>query len=212
MSHQRPGDTIPFQPETEAIIDKRLAAGSGIQLVDLGVVDIVDLLDGPQTLYTPSEPVLVVQVAIEVDTLVLPDSHAMVVTQGTPPFTADPRHLLIVFSNTNLVTSTITPHLPVVWSDPVLVGINTGYSGYFVDEALEPWAPDTTYGATKECIIADGFIWSSSEGTTGSEQPDFAGSPAEGAEVVDGTVTWTNEDPIPTVGSAHFYALVGKPS
>jgi hypothetical protein len=178
--------------------------GSGVTLVDLGVVDIMDLLDGPQTLYTPSDPVLVVQVAVDMTTLVLPDTQgiSIVCSSGLPSFetpmnqisTAGPRALQAV-------------RAPTVGSDPVVAVMDT--LNTILDEAVGTWAADTAY-VNGEAVSAVGHLWTSQPGTTDSTPPDFAGN--IGGSVVDGTVTWLDTGAIPTVGSARFYALIAMPS
>lgn len=198
------GTVGPIGQRFEDAIDG--AVGGGHSTMDLGTVNIVDLLNGPQTLYTPTGPLWVVKVAVDRASVVLPDSQGLLVVQGSTPFTSDPdTPLFFINVNTDRPSGTVTGW---VQDEPILAGISTEQSGYFLDEALGSWQADQAYDTAKECILESGHIWSSSVGTTGGSKPDFAGSPTEGSTVADNTVTWTNEGPIPTVGSAHFYALV----
>jgi hypothetical protein len=180
--------------------------GSGVTLVDLGVVDIMDLLDnGSQTLYTPSEPALVVQVAVDMATLVLPDTQGISVFRAMPPLNAATPFSQV--SSSFGVRDGTGPPAPKLGSDPVVAALVT--PGFAFDGAVGTWAADTAYGAL-EVVSAAGHMWASQAGTSDSTPPDFAGN--IGGSVVDGTVTWQDQGALPTVGSARFYALIVTPS
>lgn len=171
------------------------AAGGGTQFVDLGTLDLADLLDGPITVYDiPADTYLVSLHAPASETVAM-DSALIYLGTGLGAeeytvggsFTGGPSSL-----------PSGVPYL--AWIAETNANGNVVATG---------WDAATAYAAYN-AIIVNGTIWVTDGGTSGGVEPDWASN--VGWSVSDNGMTWTDSTTVaPTTGSVHLLALVGTP-
>lgn len=146
--------------------------GGGIRIVDLGVVDVTDLLAGPVTLHTPGAGELVLSGS--------PAGAATATDAGSIVVAAGVTGLGSVDTNGN------SPAADSNWSSSPIVA--TLYDGN--DRPITgAWATATAYGM-EDAIIANGTVWSAIDaGTSGP-----GGGRIVTASLDDGGSGWTVGD------------------
>lgn len=176
---------------------------SQVRLLDLGTVNIVDLLAGPVTLYTPAPGEAVLNFSRRDDFVPVTP-----VEGATIYLTQAPLDSSVINNERNLGFG-----LHPIWGnvsisqDSLKAVMQTVNTGFVVYEATGVWQSSHAY-PDPNLITAAGRMWSSNIGTSDATVPDFASNIA--GTVFDGTVTWTDEGPTPTAGSLHVYAVVLK--
>lgn len=175
----------------------------GASLVDLGIVNIVDLVDGPETLYTPNEGEYVMVTAGPDGFVVLDGGTLLVGEEGQ-----------FESGNGDYAMSANEQGYNGGWNDagkvrsgaPIKAWASVNNNG----SGLAPWVSweaDHLYSNDPaDVIVEDGRLWTCSVGgTSASSRPDFEG----GNSIPDDNgVQWYAVVAVPTVGSVHFYALV----
>lgn len=187
----------------------------GITLVDLGVVNAVDLLAGPKTLYTPSAGQYVA-LTVGPDSFVAMDHQSYdIVPNDRLSLLASMAPLVQVAPNQTAWYQFLPPGSNrltaggVQTSAPIKAVLQTDTNTISILGPTPAWAATHLYAANVVILGPDNHWWSSGAGgTSAGTIPNFAGN--EGGTVVDGSVTWTDEGAIPTTGSLHLYALVGS--
>lgn len=163
------------------------------ELLDLGTVDVTDLLAGPVTVY--SVPAGAVVLGIYAGDATAPDvAYAYVYVAGLQ---SDGPVVVLDYASAGPDTT------PSGWVSPG-ADIRASVAAY----ETGPWAAATVYPANAYVIEA-GHLWFTDGGTSGGSEPDFAGN--IGGTVGDNGMTWTDETAVPTTGSVHVYALIGTP-
>jgi hypothetical protein len=98
---------------------------------------------------------------------------------------------------------------PIV-AGPATIGASLGHSSNIGAWCTAPltWSANHAWH-NGQALLEVGHLWVTTDtGLGGGSDPDFAGN--IGGSVTDGAVTWTDKGTIPSVGSAHFLALVGN--
>ncbi len=209
------------------------AAGGGSQPVkDLGLVNVPDLIDGAQTLYTPQDGEFVVLVPGSPSDFVQIDNPACSVIMGQyPPLiygkdveltwdqaTTDPRNMAIdPFSHNNLGpifsngTLTYSGLAAIRDTRPFLaaIAVQTGNDPTII-ASLPAWQALHGY-VDDDLVRGSGHIWvaTGGGGNSGASEPDWASN--FGGSVVDGDVTWFDEGAFPATGALHMYAIATMP-
>lgn len=206
--------------------DALAAVAGGLRLVDLGVVNAVDLLDGPVTLYTPVAGEWVQVGAID-DSFVAFDgtAHCTEVVSdndtaaplisindtlfalGISPFAPGPL-APIVYGPTALGGASLAVHLALrPLTGPVRAFQAVGGTSPIEHLVSTPWTPGRVISAFTDYVTESGYIWQPEGfGTTGVSLPDFTDPDVS---VVDNDITWDSGGKLPTQGSLHLYAMVG---
>lgn len=202
--------------------------GSSPTVIDLGVVNIAALLNGPQTIYTPAAGEFVL-LAFGDSGFVAQDGDQI----ATFGFTADltgsqfARGEFSWAGGVGLLqlrnASGSQPHGKIRDGSPMVAIMETGVDNYLVESLPPAWQANHSYagsdahppggeeGAAGTLILGpDSHIWSSTKGASGVSAGTIpAFSAHHGGTVVDGTVTWTDQGAVPTTGALHLYAVVG---
>lgn len=231
LEQGRVGSGITRHAPTTAI------GASAARLVDIGIVNVLDLLDGPQTIYTPelNSYVQFLLAPFDFVALAAPDQTGRIdvvqgdfdpdgtLTSGPPaPYArigefemsvgdtfADMR-LNIDQSNPPAGAGAVLSSSLIRHSTPLAAWFLAGADGFPARTTPTAWQPGHAYAHYETIIGDDDHYWAATTaGTSGGSEPDFAGN--EGATVDDGTVTWTDEGGIPTAGQVHLWAVVMPP-
>lgn len=176
----------------------------GLSLVDLGIVNAVDLLNGPQTLFTPAGSQFVSFVVSDADFVAIDNGFGVHFSLGD----AD----LLDWGQFGSTTPTsMIPMNGLITSRAITcIGEAADHTSWTITAPLAAWQASHSYPANAVILGADDHLWTSSGGTSDTTIPDFAGN--EGGTVVDNDITWTDAGAVPTQGSLHVYALVGTTS
>lgn len=178
---------------------------TGPRLVDLGEVDLVDLLDGPVTLYTPDGPTLM---SLPSSVVVLPQPNnaqsAMLFYSSTDSI-ADSSQQLAEWNNFDVVDKTDFLH---IISDPIKMSIQNPSSRDSISTPYPVWQANHAYVEETDWVYEVEHVWylSEGDGTSAGSEPDWAAH--LGDEVVDGAITWGDGGVLPSSGTVHIYALV----
>jgi hypothetical protein len=207
-----------------------VVSGSPFTLVDLGIVNVVDLLAGPVTIYDiPANSIFVPVMGAEADFVVFDGgSGRLDISEGSfdpdgtlvkPPqnpwtnlgeleisagasFATVRSSLITNYGQAGLSASIRYGDLWRAWYLP-------GDDGFPFLSAPAAWQANHVYAQYTTIHGPDDHFWAATTaGTSDGSIPDFAAN--EDATVVDSTVTWTDEGVIPTVGSIHLWAIVGR--
>lgn len=241
----RPNRVSPLEAKLNEIIDAinsgDIGSGSGssaanaMTLVDLGTVNVVDLIDGPQTLYTPAAGTYF-QLLFSPEDFVAPNYYTVCGNDGDDGLAFGPvvnyAYMFIAADGNNSVETFAAKgvfdqvsQVPAEHNLRAMIGPDFGNVvaalHLFWDDVslLEPagsWQANHLFPAAS-VIIAGGKFFTSSGGTSDVSEPDWASASPAGDTVTDGTVTWTFQGGasgnanVPTQGTLHFYALVASP-
>lgn len=214
-----------------------IAARAGAQLIDLGIISVLDLLDGPQTIYTPELNSYMQLLLAPFDFVALdaPDQPGRIdvvqgdflpdgtLTDGPPsPYTRIGEFELSVGNtftdmqknvdqgNPPLGVGAVRSSQMIRHSRPLVAWFLAGNDGFPARTTPASWQATHAYAQYTTIIGDDDHYWvATTAGTSGGSEPDFASN--EGGTVVDGTVTWTDEGGIPTAGQFRLWAIVMSP-
>lgn len=179
-----------------------------LRMLDLGVVDVALLSDGPVQVYTgrDREVLLSMAVAAGATPTDVQNSAIVVIAGQSSPLGSDAFN-----SQPSIEVGSVGASLS---SSPALGpsqmwAFITAEGNPFLGE----WQADTEYH-TGAAVLANGTLWynSGEDGTSGSSEPDWAAN--AGDHVLDGPdIDWTDlAYGLPTEGSANVYATVSVPA
>lgn len=211
--------TDPQDAVTKAYVDAALAALP--RWLDLGVVNVVDLLAGPVALYTTTGAQEILGVFYAPAGRVSPPASTNIIFT-TDPTTADElvhQWFAAYFGAWQDTPNEALSDLAHFGTWPIEGGTlyavilnNVGFSGFI----RGPWQANHVYAGdsannNSDQVTGAGHIWYASNpgGTSGGSAPDFAGN--IGGSVTDNDITWTDVGAVPTVGSVGLRALVATP-
>ncbi len=183
-----------------------------VRRLDLGVVDVSDLLTDSVLLYTPDSGEIVLGVYLRDVTFTDAFGMAVACTDGTSA--EDTNNLAAVttgFYNES-VRGTAAGRLATRTAiTPIRAGLTEDDASQPIASAWEAdhhYVPDST--TSESLIVASGHLrLTNDDGDSGGSVPDFPGN--FGGSVVDNDLTWTDEGELPTIGSMHVYADVATP-
>lgn len=190
-----------------------------VRRLDLGVVNATDLLGGAVTLYTPDAGEIVGPVFLR--DITQTDFYAFAITRDEeddssatdknfPPMagvdedTAWDGYWGQKYGGPSIGGQVIAP----TTNGPLKAVLKYGLP---VAQSVEPWQPNTAYNGTDTAaavIDDEGNVWSTSDSGTSGASITWD---QMGGTTVDNDITWSKENPVPSVGSAHVYADVSVP-
>jgi hypothetical protein len=209
----RPWLSAPLLPDPAPQLDVD-AGGGSVKLVDLGVVNAVDLLSGPKTLYTPAANTMCI-LMVGPDGFVGYGANNAQTYAGPNPGTGPRMFVLQTTFGTSADQLTWWAGgssgnaLELSDGTPIKAYLLTDFNALLVASAPPAWVLNHVYAANF-LISSSGRLWSNSGGTSGGTIPAFGGV-GQGGTIADGTGFWQDEGIVPTLGSAHLYALIATP-
>ncbi len=208
------GDTLTWDEATHFWKPSAGGGGGGLSLVDLGVVNAVDLLDGPQPIYETADQQYIQIIPNWVGATVMDGLTGLSVQLGdlAPQVGVAPYGIVMELQSTlpqhpGRVGDQAGNALAAIFADgSVMSAVLNTTDGINVITAPAAWQANHVYAADALIEESGHWWWAGAGGTSGMSIPDFPGN--FGGTVTDNDITWTDDGPIPTQGTLHLYALV----
>lgn len=215
------GATVANDEGTAEVTVNGGSLPGALRVLDLGVVDITDLFDGPVTLYTPEAGEIIGPVFLR-DVTYVNTSGAIAISREEQEFD-DHQNPPLAGIDSDTAWDGFYGSSVAVGSGSglkLIAPTTTGPVTAEMQHDLPPsqsvqgrWQANHAYDGSEQpaTIIAAGHIWSTGDaGDSGGTEPDWPSAFA--SDIADNDLTWNDDGLAPSQGSCHVYAYVSVPA